>query len=98
MEMFEILQARNNFNFDPLLMYVCKITDTMVQFEIPGEIWDNIQIEEDSIRRLQRIFEFVGYSRPISEDFLNMRIPMSKKMPIVYLTLANPINNKHQIT
>ena len=66
----------------------------MVQFEIPGEIWDKIQIEEDSIRKLKKIFEHVGYSRPITEDFLDMRIPMSKKMPIVYLTLANPKNNQ----
>jgi hypothetical protein len=94
MKMFEILQLKDNFNFDPLIMYVYKITDTMVQFKIPGEIWDNIQIEEDSIRKLKNMFEYVGYSRPISEDFLNMRIPMKNKMPIVYLTLKNPINNK----
>jgi len=36
--MFEILQLKDNFNFDPLIMYVYKITDTMVQFKIPGEI------------------------------------------------------------
>jgi len=28
------------------------------------------------------MFEYVGYSRPISEDFLNMRIPMKNKIAL----------------
>jgi hypothetical protein len=93
MKVWEVMSTNSNF-FDPLFIFIMKINDHEIIFEIPGEVWDKITVEEDKIRWLKKLFTDVHYERPITEDFLNMRISMSEKIPIVYLILRNPINKQ----
>lgn len=89
MKAWEIMETKKEL-FDPLFAFVTSISDDVVVFEIPGNIWDSISIETDKIQFLLTMFESVEYTRLLREDFLDMRIPMNQKVGIVHLYLKNP--------